>query len=62
MATKRLKQPQRSLKEAFLIQQSFLWQNRDKAILRAKTLQLFAHPSSSIYLLLDRLEKTIQKQ
>ena len=43
-------------------QQSFLWQNRDKAILRAKTLQLFAHPSSSIYFLLDRLENTIQKQ
>lgn len=43
-------------------QQSFLWQNRDKAILRAKVLKPFAHPSSSIYLLLERLENTLKKQ
>jgi hypothetical protein len=41
-------------------QQNYLWQNKDKAISHAKDLSLYSHPSSSVYLLLERLEKTIK--
>lgn len=43
-------------------QQSFLWHNRDKAIVRAKALKPFAHPSSSLYLLLEQLDNTLNKK
>ena len=43
-------------------QQSFLWHNRDKAIVRAKALKPYAHPSSSLYLLLEQLDNTLNKK
>lgn len=42
-------------------QQSFLWQNRGKAIIRAKVLEPLVNPSSSVYILLEKLEESLQR-
>ncbi len=42
-------------------QQSFLWQNRGKAIVRAKVMEPLANPSSSVYILLEKLEESLQR-
>ena len=42
-------------------QQSFLWQNRGQAIIRAKVLEPLANPSSSVYILLEKLEESLQR-
>lgn len=42
-------------------QQSFLWQNKGQALIRAKALQPLANPSSSVYILLEKLEESLQR-
>ena len=42
-------------------QQNFLWQNRGQAIFRAKALESMANPSSSVYILLEKLEESFQR-
>ena len=42
-------------------QQSFLWQNRGQAIIRAKVLEPLANPSSSVYIVLEKLEESLQR-